>query len=68
MNTRAIFFLAVRLVGLYFLYLGLITVPTAFVVVTTSLGPILLAVYYLIIGLWLMCGLRSMANKLYPKE
>lgn len=68
MKPRDLFSLAVRLLGLFFIYLAARALPIVFsgppdqVVV----GAILTVVFYVVVGWWLLGGARLLVKRAYP--
>ncbi len=76
MRMRDIFELAVRLLGLVFLYHGLVALPTALPMVWTSmlgvqlvglLFGIAVAVWPLLVAYWLLGGAQLLVRMAYPE-
>jgi hypothetical protein len=61
-KPREIFKLAVRLLGLWFVYLGISNVPSAFV----SPLSILFVIWNFLIAWWLLGGASFLVNRAYP--
>jgi hypothetical protein len=75
MNAKEIFRLAVRLLGLVFLYHGLIRVPTVFSIVVNSvpsfslgntLVGLFMAAWPLFVAYWLLRGAPLIMQTAYP--
>lgn len=67
MKSREIFALAVRLLGLFFLYLGLKSACGIRTVHAGALlGTILALVCFLAVGWWLIGGAPLIMNRAYP--
>jgi hypothetical protein len=69
MNTKDIFNLIVRLVGLFFIYLAAREVPMAFGIAPGQLFfPVILTVaFYVGVGWWLVGGAPLLAKRAYPE-
>jgi hypothetical protein len=67
MTPRNIFVLAVRLLGLFFIYLALKGIPAIFISPAAIPSTLFIVIYYIIVGLWLMSGANSLLKRLYPE-
>jgi glucan phosphoethanolaminetransferase (alkaline phosphatase superfamily) len=70
MNSKGIFSLAVRLLGLYFLFLAIASLPVTFVgqPAYLSVRVILNAAFYAGVSWWMIGGASSLVNRAYPTE
>jgi hypothetical protein len=72
MKSKDIFLLAVRLLGLIFLYHGLMSLPTVMQLFFTKVPAnyvigVLLAAWPLAIAWWLIGGARLLMDRAYPE-
>ena len=65
MKPKELFGLAVRLLGLVFLYHGLMSVPTLFV---APPSVILLVIFLLAVAWWLIGGAALLTERAYPEN
>ncbi|MDE2430068.1 MAG: hypothetical protein KGM99_15190 [Burkholderiales bacterium] len=70
MNPKDIFNLAVRLFGLYFLFLAISSVAVIFSGISAgfSMRAILTAAFFIGIGWWMLGGASLLLQRAYPTE
>ena len=68
MKPKDLFGLAVRLLGLFFVYLALKTLPVVFSgpPAQVAVRTFLTVVFYFVVGWWLMGGARLLVQRAYP--